>query len=109
MGMKRGDIVTISLQGDYGKPRPAVIIQSDFFDVHPSITLLPITGELRNAPLFRITIEPEEENRLKKTSQVMIDKACTVPCEKLSAPSGRLSDENIEAVNKALSLFLGFA
>ena len=57
--MKRGDLVTVSLPGSYGKPRPALIIQSDLFDEHPSVTVLPITSELRDAPLFRITIEPE--------------------------------------------------
>ena len=54
--MKRGALVTIALSGGYGKPRPALIIQSDFFDAHPSITVLPVTSELREAPLFRIRV-----------------------------------------------------
>lgn len=56
--MKRGDLVTVSLPGAYGKPRPAVIVQSDYFTEHPSITLLPITSELVNAPLVRLGLEP---------------------------------------------------
>ena len=56
--MKRGDLVTVSLPGAYGKPRPALIIQSNLFDDHPSVTVLPITSELRETPLFRITLEP---------------------------------------------------
>lgn len=107
--MRRGDIVSVSLPGNYGKPRPALIIQSDFFNLHPSVTVLPITSELRDAPLFRITVEPEQKNGLNKKSQIMIDKAHTVPCEKLSEPFGKLSDEKMIAINKSLALFLGFA
>jgi mRNA interferase MazF len=73
MEMKRGDLVTVSLPGNYGKPRPALVIQSDLFDEHPSVTILPITSELRETPLFRITIEPNNENGLRKRSQVMVE------------------------------------
>ena len=76
--MKRGDVVTIALQGDYGKPRPALVVQSDLFDAHPSVTILPITSELRDTPLFRVDVEPSDANGLRKKSQVMVDKAQTV-------------------------------
>lgn len=109
MGMKRGDLVTVSLSGDYGKPRPALIIQSDLFDTHPSITVLPITSELRDTPLFRITVEPNKENGLRTSSQIMVDKAHTVPREKLGESFGKLGDETMLAVNRALAVFLGFA
>jgi mRNA interferase MazF len=107
--MKRGDIVAISLSGDYGKPRPAVIIQADFFDIHPSVTVLPITSELRDAPLFRIDVEPNEVNGLQKKSQIMVDKAHTVAREKVKTKFGKLSDTDIVKVNRALAVFLGFA
>ena len=107
--MKRGDIVTVSLPGSYGKPRPALIIQSDFFSIHSSFTILPITAELRDAPLFRITVEPNEENGLRQCSQIMIDKAHTVPREKLSAPFGKLNSELMLSINRSLAVFLGFA
>ncbi len=107
--MKRGDLITVSLPDHYGKPRPALIIQSDLFDTHPSITVLPITSELRDTPLFRITIEPTKENGLRSHSQIMIDKAHTVPRNKLSKPFGKLNDETMVVVNRALALFLGFA
>ena len=68
--MKRGDVVTIALQGDYGKPRPALVVQSDLFDAHPSVTVLPITSELRETPLFRVDVEPNDANGLRKKSQV---------------------------------------
>ena len=106
--MKRGDLVTVALQGNYGKPRPALIIQSDLFNEHPSITILPVTSEIRDAPLFRILLDPSDENGLQKASQVMVDKAQSVPREKLSDPFGRVDDETMVAVNRALALFLGF-
>jgi mRNA interferase MazF len=107
--MKRGDLVTVSLPGNYGKPRPALVIQSDLFDEHPSVTILPITSDIRETPLFRILVEPNKENGLQKHSQVMIDKAHTVLREKLNGPFGVLDDTSMLAINRALALFLGFA
>jgi mRNA interferase MazF len=107
--MRRGDLVTIALPGDYGKPRPALVIQSDLFDQHPSVTILPVTSELRETPLFRIQVEPEATNGLRKSSQVMVDKAQTVPREKIGGTIGRLDDESLLAIDRALAVFLGFA
>lgn len=107
--MRRGDLVTVALQGDLGKPRPALVIQSDLFDAHPSVTILPVTGELRDAPLFRISVNPGELNGLSKPSQVMVDKPQSVAREKIGAAIGRLDDEAMLAVNRALAVFLGFA
>lgn len=107
--MKRGDLITVSLPGNYGKPRPALIIQSDLFDGHPSVTVLPITSELREVPIFRVMVEPNSENGLHEKSQVMVDKAHTIAKEKLGKPFGRLNDELMLAINRALAVFLGFA
>ncbi len=107
--MRRGDLVTVALQGDLGKPRPALVIQSDLFDMHPSITVLPVTSELRVAPLFRIAINPNELNGLSKPSQVMVDKPQSIAREKIGAVIGRLDDETMLSVNRALAVFLGFA
>ena len=107
--MRRGDLVTVALQGDLGKPRPALVIQSDLFDAHPSVTILPVTGELRNAPLFRIQLNPTEQNGLTNPSQVMVDKPQSVARKKVGSVIGRLDDETMLAVNRALAVFLGFA
>ena len=107
--MRRGDLVTIAMQGNYGKPRPALVIQSDLFAEHPSVTILPVTGELRDAPLFRVTVKPNEVNGLLKPSQVMVDKAQAVPREKIGSTFGRLDDDTMLAVNRGLAVFLGFA
>jgi mRNA interferase MazF len=107
--VRRGDVVTIALQGSYGKPRPALVIQSDLFDEHPSVTVLPITSELRATPLFRIQIEPDEQNGLQKPSQVMLDKAQTIPRDKIGDIIGQLNSENLLAINRGLAVFLGFA
>jgi mRNA interferase MazF len=105
--MKRGDLVTIALQGDDGKPRPALIVQSDLFDEHPSVSVLPVTRELRDAPLFRIRIDPGPANNLQKTSEVMVDKAQSVPRERVGEVFGHLTDEQMLEVSRSLAVFLG--
>jgi mRNA interferase MazF len=107
--MRRGDLVTVALQGDLGKPRPALVIQSDLFDTHPSVTILPVTSELRDAPLFRISVRPGGLNALTKPSQVMVDKPQSIAREKAGAVIGRVDDETMLAVNRALAVFMGFA
>jgi mRNA interferase MazF len=107
--VRRGDLVTIALQGDFGKPRPGLIIQSDLFNAHPSVTILPVTSELREAPLFRITVEPNAGNGLNKPSQVMVDKPQTVARDKIGETFGRLDDDAMLSINRALAVFLGFA
>ena len=105
--MKRGDLVTIALQGDFGKPRPALSVQSDLVDEHPSVTVLPVTVELRDAPLFRIRIESEPTNNLQKTSEIMVDKAQSVPRERVGEVFGRVTEEQMLAVSRSLAVFLG--
>jgi mRNA interferase MazF len=107
--MRRGDILTIAVKGDYGKPRPALVIQSNLFREHPSVTVLPITSELRDTPIFRITITPNEGNGLQKLSQVMVDKAMTVPREKCGGIFGKLEDIEMLEITRALAVFLGIA
>jgi mRNA interferase MazF len=108
-GVRRGDLVTIVLQGDFGKPRPALVIQSDQFDAHATVTILPLSSTLVEAPLFRLTVTPTTANGLKKPSQVMVDKTMTVNRDKLGEVFGRVDDSAMVAVNRALALFLGFA
>jgi len=105
--MKRGDLVPIVQPGAYGKPRPALVIQSDLFNVHPSVTILPLTSELRDTPLFRLRVEPSEENGLRITSEVMVDKITTVPREKAREVFGRLEEEHLREVERLLAVWLG--
>ncbi len=107
--MTRGDLVVVALQGDFGKPRPALIVQSDFFSEHPTVTVLPVTSELREAPLFRLTLQPNADNGLRSPSQIMVDKAHTILREKVGRKIGQLDRASMVAVNRALALFLGFA
>jgi mRNA interferase MazF len=106
--MRRGDLVTVAISGDFGKPRPALVIQSDHFDATTSITVLLISGTLVEAPLIRLTVDPAPENGLRKRSQIMIDKVMTVRRDRLAEPFGRLGEETMIAVNRSLALFLGF-
>lgn len=106
MSHHRGDLVTVALQGDYGKPRPALIVQSDLLTDLDSAVLCPVTTDLRNA-VFRITVEPNPANGLRMLSQVMVDKLSTLPRGKISQPFGRLDDERMKAIDRALLLVIG--
>lgn len=107
--MKRGDLVTVAISGDFGKPRPALVIQSDHFDATATVTVLLVSSTLVDAPLIRLTVEPNANNSLHKPSQIMVDKAMTLRRDRVGAPFGRLDDETMIAVNRSIALFLGFA
>ena len=108
--MKRGDVVVVALSGDYGKPRPALIVQSDLFNAtHASVTLAPVTSSIVDAPLFRLTLEPVPGMGLRSVSQVMIDKVTTVKREKVGKKLGRVDDEIMLRVNRAIALWFGLA
>ena len=107
--MRRGDLVTIAAQGDFGKPRPALVIQADAFNAHTSTTVLPITSTLVSAPLLRVTIQPSADNGLLKASQVMVDKALTVRRDKIGPAIGRISADALVEVERCLAVFLGIA
>ena len=107
--MRRGDFVTIALPGDFGKPRPALVIQSDHFDQTGTVTVLPISGTLVDAPLMRHTVRPTPENGLRKPSQIMVDKIVSVKRDKLGPPFGVADGETMILVTRALAVFLGLA
>lgn len=107
--MSRGDFVTIAMQGDFGKPRPALVIQSDQFNEHATVTVLLVSSKLVDAPLLRVAVQPSEINGLQKPSQVMIDKAMTVKRDKLGEAFGSASDEVMLEVGRCLAVFLGIA
>ncbi|AHK79769.1 growth inhibitor PemK [Ectothiorhodospira haloalkaliphila] len=104
--MQRGDLVAVSLQGNYGKPRPALIVQSDLLTDLESVVLCPVTSDLRDA-VFRVTVEPNPANGLSALSQIMVDKLSTLPRTKISEPFGRLDEERMKAVDRALLLVVG--
>ena len=108
--MKRGDIVTIAVQGDYGKPRPALVAQAHVFnETHSSISVLPLTSSIADAPLFRLTIDPSRQNGLTHVSQVMVDKVISVPRARIGKVIGRLPDDTMIRVTRAFSVWLGIA
>lgn len=105
--MRRGDFVTIAMPGDFGKPRPAFVIQANPFNEHATVTVLLLSSTLVDAPLLRITVDPDERNGLLKRSQIMIDKAMTVRRDKLGPAFGAASDEVMLSVGRGLAVFLG--
>jgi mRNA interferase MazF len=108
--VKRGEIWTAAGGVDYaGKPRPVVIVQDDRFDRTNSITICAFTSDSTDAPLFRIAMEPSEMNGLKTASRLMVDKITTTQKHKLGARIGRLEDDDMLRLNRALMIFLGLA
>jgi mRNA interferase MazF len=108
--MRRGEIWTVAGGKDYaGKPRPAVILQDDRFDATDSLTICVFTTDPTEAPLFRLKVAPNETNGLRTPCRLMVDKITTVPKAKLGDRIGRLDDEDVVRVNRAVLVFLGMA
>ena len=107
--MMRGNLVTVATQGDFGKPRPALVIQSDQFGETVSLTVLPLTSELVDAPLLRVYVEPNPENGLKRRSQVMVDKPYTLKRSRVGSRIGQVDATKLLEVERCLAVFLGIA
>ena len=110
MEIKRGDVVICAAPGDYGKPRPAVVVQSDLFNgTHSSVAVCLITSHLENAPLFRIPVGAGGTTGLKLESQVMVDKVIAIPRNKITGRAGKLPRGILKEVDDALRLWLELA
>jgi mRNA interferase MazF len=108
--MRRGDAVTVAATGDYGKPRPAVIVQTNALPAsHTSVVVCQMTSDLADAPDFRVTIEPNVENGLRVTSQVMADKPVTLRRERIGRRIGYLGGTDLARLNAALAFVIGLA
>ncbi len=109
MEITRGAIVVVASKGPYtGKPRPALVVQSDLFnETHGSVTLCPITTDCVDAPLFRVTLQPERRTGLESVSQVMVDKVVSVPRGAIARELGRCDSPHLDLVDDALRRWLG--
>src|SRR5450755_3972598 len=108
--MRRGEVVTVAATGDYGKPRPAVIVQTDALPAaHASVVVCQMTSDCSDAPDFRVTIDPSERNGLRVKSQVMADKPVTVRRERIGRQVGHLDDKDVARLNIALAFVMGLA
>jgi mRNA interferase MazF len=108
--MRRGDVVTVAAAGDYGKPRPAVVVQTDAFpEKHTSVVICQMTSEVFDAPDFRVTVDPSGANGLRVRSQIMADKPVTVRRERIGQTIGRLSADDVRRLNAALAFVMGLA
>ncbi len=105
--MQRGQFVTIAVPGDYGKPRPALVVQNDLFAELPSVVVCPLTTTVRSdADLFRLDVEPSSGNGLRRPSQIAVDKITVVPAAKVGEVMGKADEALLLRVNRALALFL---
>ena len=108
--MRRGDLVIVAATDDYGKPRPAVIVQTDAFpDTSASVVICQLTSELVDAPDFRITVDPSGNNGLQVRSQIMADKPVTVRRARVGQSIGRLNEGDLGRLNAALAFVIGLA
>ena len=108
--MRRGDVVTVAAAGDYGKPRPAIVVQTDAFpEDHASVIVCQMTSEIVDAPDFRVVVEPNVENGLRARSQIMADKPVTVRRERVGRQIGRLGEMDTARLNIALAFVMGLA
>jgi mRNA interferase MazF len=106
--MKRGDLITVELPGALSKPRPALVVQADGFEVLDSVTFLPLSSEILPEQVFRVTVEPTSINNLREVCQILADKCSTLRLNKVGRVFGRLSDNEMSQVDRALAVFLGF-
>ena len=107
---RRGQFVIVSTPGDYGKPRPALVVQSDLFDALPSLVICPLTTSLRaDADEFRLDVLPTPENGLREPSQIAIDKITVVNATKVGAVIGEADDALLLRVSRSLAVFLKIA
>jgi mRNA interferase MazF len=103
----RGDLILAASTGDYGKPRPNLVIQSNLFSDIPSVTVCPLTGDLQiNAPAIRINIAPTAKNGLHLPSQIAIDKITTLALSRVTMVLGKADTEVMTQVTRALAVFL---
>jgi mRNA interferase MazF len=105
--VKRGDVVLVAVSGDYGKPRPALIVQSDLFDEHPSVSICLVSTHLQQTPLFRYQLEPESGNGLSTVSQVQIDKIMTIPRQKVGKVVGSLTARQMSEITRLIAFWFG--
>jgi mRNA interferase MazF len=108
--VKRGDVVTVAASGDYGKPRPAVIVQTDALPAeHASVIVCQMTSDITDTPDFRIIVEPTETNGLQSRSQVMADKPVTIRRSRVGKQIGSLDAGDLLQLNVALAFVMGLA
>ena len=107
--MKRGDLITVALSGDYGKPRPALVIQSDYLPQTDIVLVCLLTTTLRAAPLYRLSLPSNEETGLREPSQVMVDKIMAVRRNRCGPSIGRVDHAALLALNRLLAFVIGVA
>src|SRR5579875_3575499 len=93
--MRRGDLVIVALQGDEGKPRPAMIIQSDLFAELPTVTVFPLVSSHLVSAITRVDVAPSDANGLRAASQIVVHRPQTIRREKVRRVIGRVDEETM--------------
>ena len=109
MNLLRGTVVIASLRDPSGKPRPFVVLRSNLFRDNSLVTVLAFTSRLRQAPTLRVTVEPTPDNGLLVISQAEIDQVQSVAARRIDQVVGQLAPADMQAIDRALAVYLGFA
>ena len=108
--MKRGDIVTVALSGDLGKPRPAVIVETDLLAPTQHVIICPGTSHVRNdVEQRRVLVEPSADNGLRVATQFQVDRVISIRRDKCGVVVGALDAESVVRLNATLVQVLGLA
>jgi mRNA interferase MazF len=107
LGLNRGDIIIVAPPGEFGKPRPVLVVQSDLSLVGLTVTFVPITSDLEHNPELRVPISPTAENGLRKPSELMIDRIQTCTWSRVGGHIGHIDAATLRKVEIALMLHLG--
>jgi mRNA interferase MazF len=108
--MKRGQFITVIVPGDFGKPRPALVVQSDYLRGIGSLIVCPLTSDIQEGlQILRITVEPTAQNGLQKRSQVSVEKLTAVAISRVGSVTGEADDEWMAAVTRSLAVVLAIA
>ncbi len=110
MGLRRGDIVTVAFQGDFGKPRLAVVVESDSLSPTDHILVCIGTSDIvPDAEPRRVLVKPDEENGLRLPTQFQSDKVSPARRAKCGAVIGRLDPDSLQELTLQLGVLLGLA
>ncbi|PRI11855.1 type II toxin-antitoxin system PemK/MazF family toxin [Leucobacter massiliensis] len=107
--MIRGELWNVAGGVYASKPRPALILQDDAFEGTDSVTVLPLTSNLLDAPLLRVRVTSGGLSGLARDSDIMIDKLTTVRRSNVADRVGRLTAKQLADVERAVMAFLGLA
>jgi mRNA interferase MazF len=107
--VNRGELWTVAGGVHASKPRPALVIQDDRFDGTDSVTVLPLSTVVVDAPLLRVRIPATATTGIHSESFAMVDKITTIRRSNVDQRTGRVSASTLVEIERAMLAVLGLA